>query len=67
MINEEHGDPYMMSRTIVNHLLIDLLALRVSNPSCELDRTLVDAHTTYRRNKAIHRHIFVFWLVNKEK
>ena len=65
MINEDHGDPYMMSRTNVNHLLIDLLALRVSNPSCELDEALVDAHTTYKRNKDIHRHIFGI-LVSKQ-
>jgi hypothetical protein len=58
MINEDHGAPYMMIRTNENHLLIALLALRVSNPSCELDEALVGAHTTYKRNKAIHIHIF---------
>ena len=65
MIDEDHEDSYMMSRTIVNHLLIDLLALRVSNPNCELDEALVDAHTTYKRNKAIDRHIFGI-LVSKQ-
>jgi hypothetical protein len=34
----------MMSRTIVNHLLIDLLALSVLNPRYELDEALVDTH-----------------------
>ena len=46
MIDEEHGDPYMMSRVNVNHLLISLLALRVLNPRYELDEAHVDAHTT---------------------
>ena len=59
------GDPYMISRTNMNYILIDLITLRVSNPSCELDEALVDAHTTYKRNKVIHRHIFGI-LVSKQ-
>ena len=65
MISEDYGDQYMMSRTNLNNLLIYLVVLRVTNPNCELDEALVDAHTTYKRNKAIHRHIFGI-LVSKQ-
>ena len=56
-----------MSRINVNHLLIDLLALRVLNPRYELDGAWVNTHTTYKSNKLYIDIFLVFWLVNNEK
>ena len=67
MISEDHGDPYMMSIAIVNHFLIGLLALRVSNPRYELDEAWVTTHITYKRSKLCIDIFLVFWLVNNEK
>ena len=57
----------MMSRTNLNHLLIDLLALRVLNPRYELDGAWVNTHTTYKSNKLYIDIFLAFWLVNNEK
>ena len=35
---EDHGDTYMMLRAIMDHSLVVLLAMRVVNPRCELDK-----------------------------
>ena len=67
MINEDHGDSYMMSRANVNHILIDLLALRVLNPIYELGGAWVITHTTYKSNKLYIDIFLVFWLVNNRK
>ena len=67
MINEEHGDPYMMLRITMNLSLIDLFVLRVSNPIYEFDKALVSIHTTYKSNKLYIDIFLVFWLVNNEK
>ena len=56
-----------MFRTIVNHLFIDLLSLRVLNPTYELDGAWVNTHTTYKSNKLYLDIFFVFLLVNNEK
>ena len=67
MTCEDHGDPYMILRSNVNQIFIDLLALRVLNPRYELDEALVDAHTTYKSNKLYIDIFLVFWVVNNEK
>jgi hypothetical protein len=61
---EDHGDPYMMLRSIVNHFLIEILALRVLNPIYELDRAYVNIHTTYK-SKKLYNDIFLVFLVSK--
>ena len=54
MISEDYMDPYMMSIINVNHLLINLLALRVSNLNYELDEALGE-HTHYlQKQQTIH-------------
>ena len=49
----------MILIAIVNHFLIELLALRVLNPRYELDRSKVSIPTTYKRVK-LYIDIF-FW------
>ena len=57
----------MMLRSIVNHFLIEILALRVLNPIYELDRAYVNIHTTYKSKKLYNDIFLVFWLVNDKK
>ena len=57
----------MMLRAIVNHLLIELLALRVLNPICELDESNVSTCSTYKRVSAYKDIFLVFWLVKMIK
>jgi hypothetical protein len=55
----------MILRAIVNHFLIELLALRVLNLRYELDRSKVSIHTTYKKVRQMQRHIFGI-LVSKD-
>ena len=54
---EDHGDSYMMLWDIVDPSLVVLLAMRVSNPRCELDEFWWSC-PTYKRVRQIQRHIF---------
>ena len=47
-----------MPRAIVDHFLIELIALRVLIPRYELDESKVIMYPTYKRVRQIQRHIF---------
>ena len=62
---EDHGGSYMILRAIVNHFLIDILAMRVLNPRYELDESKVSMCTTYKRVRQYNDIFLVFWLLNE--
>ena len=66
IINEDLGDPYMLSRSNLNHLLIDLLALRVLNHIYELDGAWVITHYL-QKQQTIHWHIFGIFVSKQRK